>query len=433
MANATSTAPVAYPSASSTAPRRTFFQQVVHDTFTQRGARFASFWLVTLIFFAISAPYIASSHPILMKVGGVWSSPMWEHLNYVDLTLTALALAVVVLLFVRQMKFGMSLLILLGTVALVGPLAYQFKDAPTNVNFQKYRDLQRSGQVEFVLKTVIPFSPTDRLRDLPQSRLSPPSWSVPLKDVLHRMAPGTFEKPGDDVRAKLAALPAWSLLGTETDGADLASRMIHASRIALSIGLISTSIAITIGILIGGLMGYYVGKVDLFGMRLIEIFEAIPTLLVLITVMTAYGRNIYYMMIVIGLLSWTGTARFIRAEFLKLRQQDFVQAAVAVGLSRSAVIYRHILPNGLTPVLVTATFGVAAAILTEAVLSFLGLGLIDEPSWGQMLNQARSGGQGFVWWMAIFPGGAIFLTVYAYALVGDAMRDALDPKLKKRE
>jgi peptide/nickel transport system permease protein len=97
------------------------------------------------------------------------------------------------------------------------------------------------------------------------------------------------------------------------------------------------------------------------------------------------------------------------------------------------VIYRHILPNGLTPVLVTATFGVAAAILTESTLSFLGLGLIDEPSWGQMLNQARSGGQGFVWWMAIFPGAAIFLTVYAYALIGDSIRDAIDPKLRKRD
>lgn len=428
---ANSSATVAYPS--QTAPRRTFVQQVLHDTFGQRGARFASVWLVALIFFGIAAPYIASSHPILMKSNGVWESPMWEHLNYVDLTLTALALAVVVLLLARQVKFGMSLVILLVTVALVGPMAYFFKSTPQNVNFQKYRDLERAGQVEFMLRTVIPFSPTDRLRDLPQSRLSPPSWSVPLKDVLHKVAPNTFQRPSDDVRAKLAALPSWTLLGTETDGADLASRMIHASRIALSIGLISTSIAITIGIIVGGLMGYYVGKVDLFGMRLIEIFEAIPTLLVLITVMTAYGRNIYYMMIVIGLLSWTGTARFIRAEFLKLRQQDFVQAAVAVGLSRWAVIYRHILPNGLTPVLVTATFGVAAAILTEAVLSFLGLGLIDEPSWGQMLNQARSGGQGFVWWMALFPGAAIFLTVYAYALVGDAMRDALDPKLRKRE
>ena len=123
MANASSTATVAYPSASPAAPRRTFFQQVVHDTFTQRGARFASVWLITLVFFAIAAPYIASSHPILMKVGGVWSSPMWEHLTYIDLTLTALALAVVVLLFVRQVKFGMSLVILLGTVAVVVPLA----------------------------------------------------------------------------------------------------------------------------------------------------------------------------------------------------------------------------------------------------------------------------------------------------------------------
>jgi peptide/nickel transport system permease protein len=168
-------------------------------------------------------------------------------------------------------------------------------------------------------------------------------------------------------------------------------------------------------------------------MRLIEIFEATPQLLVLITVMAAYGRSIYMMMVVIGLLSWTSTACFVRAEFLRLRGQDFVQAAIASGLGRFAIVYRHILPNGLTPVLVTATFGVAGAILTEATLSYLGLGLVDEPSWGRMLNDVRSGGQGFVWWMAVFPGGAIFLTVYAYALIGDSMRDALDPKLKKRD
>ena len=225
----------------------------------------------------------------------------------------------------------------------------------------------------------------------------------------------------------------WNWLGTETDGADMLSRMIHASRIALSIGVISSSIALLIGIIIGGVMGYFVGKVDLFGMRLIEVFEAIPVLLVLIIVMAAWGRNIYLMMAVIGSLTWTGTARFIRAEFLKLRRQDFVQAAIALGLPQWLIIYRHILPNGLTPVLVTATFSIASAILTESIISFLGLGLVDEPSWGQMLNQARSGGQGFVWWMAVFPGLAIFLTVYAYALLGDAMRDALDPKLKKRD
>jgi peptide/nickel transport system permease protein len=136
-------------------------------------------------------------------------------------------------------------------------------------------------------------------------------------------------------------------------------------------------------------------------------------------------------MVIIGLTSWTSDARFIRAEFLRLRNQDFVQAARAAGLPLRSVIFRHMLPNGIAPVLVAASFGVASAILTESVLSFLGLGLVQEPSWGGMLNQARGAGGNFSWWIAVFPGTAIFLTVFAYNLIGEALRDALDPKLRK--
>jgi peptide/nickel transport system permease protein len=140
------------------------------------------------------------------------------------------------------------------------------------------------------------------------------------------------------------------------------------------------------------------------------------------------------MMVVIGLVSWTENARFIRAEFLKLRKLDFVQAAVAAGLRRWSIIFRHMLPNGIAPVLVSASFGIAGAILLESILSFLGLGLgPDDPSWGQLLEQARTGGTGFNWWIATFPGMAIFLTVFSYILIGEAMRDAIDPKLQKRD
>jgi peptide/nickel transport system permease protein len=138
------------------------------------------------------------------------------------------------------------------------------------------------------------------------------------------------------------------------------------------------------------------------------------------------------MMAIIGLVNWTNDARFIRAEFLRLRRQDFVQAAIASGLPRRSIIFRHMLPNGITPVLVNMPFEIAAAILYESTLSFLGLGLVDEPSWGQLLNQARSGGEGLVWWIATTPGLAIFLTVLSYNLIGEAVRDALDPKLRKR-
>jgi peptide/nickel transport system permease protein len=137
------------------------------------------------------------------------------------------------------------------------------------------------------------------------------------------------------------------------------------------------------------------------------------------------------MMIIIGVTSWSGYARYIRAEFLKLRKQDYVQAAVASGLPLSSILFRHMLPNGVAPLLVAASFGVASAILAEATLSFLGLGLVDEPSWGQMLDQAVKSST-FNWWMAVFPGGAIFMTVFAYNLIGESFRDAIDPKMSRR-
>jgi peptide/nickel transport system permease protein len=181
-------------------------------------------------------------------------------------------------------------------------------------------------------------------------------------------------------------------------------------------------------------MGYYSGAVDLLGMRILEIIEAIPTLILLLIVTVFFGRSLYLMMVVIGLVTWTPDARFIRAEFLKLRNLDFVHAAVATGLRRGSIIFRHMLPNGVAPVLVNASFGIAGAILLESTLSFLGLGLgPDDPSWGQLLNQARAGGRGFSWWIATFPGAAIFLTVFAYILIGEALRDAIDPRLRKRD
>jgi peptide/nickel transport system permease protein len=261
--------------------------------------------------------------------------------------------------------------------------------------------------VQYVLRAPVPYSPTDYLRDMPEARRTPPSRQH------------------------------W--FGVEDAGADVLSRMIHASRIALTIGFISTGIAVVIGVVIGGLMGYFAGVLDIIGMRLIEIFEAIPTLFLLITFVAVFsdhpwfrgGGRIYMMMAIIGLTGWTGDARFIRAEFLRLRKQDFVQAAVAAGLPLRSIIFRHMLPNGIAPVLVAASFGIASAILTESVLSFLGLGLVQEPSWGGMLNQARAAGGNFSWWIAVFPGMAIFLTVFAYNLIGESLRDALDPKLRQ--
>lgn len=217
------------------------------------------------------------------------------------------------------------------------------------------------------------------------------------------------------------------LMGTTISGRDLTSRMIHGSRIALYIGFISTSIAVVIGIIIGGLLGYFAGWVDLIGLRLVEIFASIPVIMLLIMIVAFYGRSLVLMMVVIGLTGWVGYAYFIRAEFLKLRKMDYVMAARAAGTPLYLILFKHMLPNGVAPVLVGASFGIAGGIMTEAALSFIGLGLEPtEPSWGQMLDQARQGG--FYWWLAIYPGLGIFLTVFAYNLIGEALRDVIDPK-----
>ena len=231
---------------------------------------------------------------------------------------------------------------------------------------------------------------------------------------------------GEDVRLKPPSSANW--MGTTMGGEDMASRMIHACRVVLAVGLLSTGIALAIGVCMGALLGYFSGWVDLLGMRLVEIFSAIPVIFLLITICALYDRNIYLMMMVLGLTGWVGYAIFIRAEFLKLRQVDYVEAVRAMGASLPALLLRHMLPNGITPVLVLVPFGVAGAILTESSLSFLGLGLLpQDPSWGQLLDQARQTG-GKYWWLLMFPGIAIFLSVFAYNLIGEALRDALDPK-----
>lgn len=447
-------------------PRRTFLARVLVDAFGRTGAKVGAAWVIVVAIGAVFAPFIASSHPYVMKKSGKIFFPLFRHLNPVDIILPAAAIAGLVVLLRRKLTFGKSLALVLWVSALVGAATtwpnfpQYFQDLlelfgksrgvawtmliafgllllativvmpifvprrttvvtgaillplliwvmifpvrpPLTVVYSTYREDKQEGLIDWWVRAPIPYSPSDRMNDLGDTSFLPPS-------VHH-------------------------LMGTEYNGADVFSRMIHACRIALAIGLISTGIARLIGILIGGFMGYFVGKVDILGMRLIEIFEAIPTLFLLITFVAFYGRNLYAMMVIIGITGWTSTARFIRAEFFRIRTQDFVQAAIASGLPLRSVLFRHMLPNGITPVLVTTSFGIAAAILYESTLSFLGLGLIDEPSWGQILNQARGVGASFVWWIAVFPGMAIFLTVLSYNLIGEALRDALDPKLRKAE
>jgi ABC-type dipeptide/oligopeptide/nickel transport system permease subunit len=221
------------------------------------------------------------------------------------------------------------------------------------------------------------------------------------------------------------------ILGTDPIGRDVLSQMLHACRLSISIGLVSTGLSVLIGVIVGSLMGYFGGWVDLVLSRIVEIFMAVPVLFLLIVAASVLPRNTYVMMVIIGCVTWTGSARFIRAEFLKLRNQDFVQSCRAVGLPLHSTLFRHMLPNGVTPVLVQASFGVAAAIIAEATLSYLGLGPYGQSSWGKLLSLTTGETGVFLWWMAVFPGAAIFLTVLAYNVLGENFRDAIDPKMRK--
>ena len=381
---------------------RTLWQQAIVDTLSHAGARAGLAWLAVLAFFAIFSPFVANTHPIALKMNGHWSSPLLHNLMPSDVLLLLATAVVIVLAVGRWLVFWKALLLTVGIILLAAWPVYRLVTPPVNVDYSQYRVWAAQGYIQSIVYTPVPYSPSDRLRDQPTARLHAPS-------PVH-----------------------W--FGTDTNGADVFSNIVHASRVALSIGFMATGISVVIGIIIGGLMGYYVGVFDLLGMRLIEIVESVPRLILLITISAfARHRNIYLMMAIIGLTGWTSYARFIRAEFFTLRSRDFVQAAVAQGFPQRLIIFRQMLPNALTPVLVTTTFGVASAILYEATLSFLGLGLVDEPSWGALLQQARAGGTGFIWWIALFPGLAIFLTVFSYNLIGEAVRDALDPKLRKRD
>ncbi len=277
-----------------------------------------------------------------------------------------------------------------------------------------YRQREASGQISAV-HTLIPFSPQEGATD---------------RDLQQPF--GTLaEAVGEREAERLAGSEDRFLLGTDSLGQDVLSQMLHACRLSISIGLVSTAISVVIGVTLGALMGYFGGWVDLLLYRVVEIFMAIPVLFLLIVAAAVLPRNTYVMMAIIGCVSWTGSARFVRAEFYKLRGQDFVQSARAVGLPLRSILFKHMLPNGVTPVLVDASFAIAAAILAEAILSFLGLGPANQASWGRLLSEATNQVGDVKWWLAIFPGLAIFLTVLSYNLIGEAFRDAIDPKLKK--
>jgi peptide/nickel transport system permease protein len=453
------------------------------------GAIAALVWLSIVGFFAAFAPLLASGHPLVYRLGAdgggeIVRSPFLENLTSGDAVIAIGTLAAVPWIFWRRegraARLGAVIYgAVLAGIVVIGASFVQGRTDQRDISGWAL-SLRRMEHPEWPVAAVLGFFALALGMLIPAMgswarRIGVPVFAVGLASVCvvltwtrplavfdyipqevtgratatytlipfspaerfsaaDRQPPGTTLGEAIEIGADKAPAHRVFWLGTDAFGQDVLAGLISAARLAISIGLVSTGIAVLIGVTMGAIMGYFGGWVDMVLFRVVEIFMAVPVLFLLIVaaaVLPEELRTTYTMMAIIGCFTWTTAARFTRAEFLKLRSQDFVQSAKAVGLPLPSLLFRHMLPNGVTPVLVDASFSIAAAIAVEATLSYLGLGPVDQPSWGKLLASAMSAEGQFKWWLAVFPGAAIFLTILSYNLVGEALRDAIDPKLKK--
>ena len=397
------------------------YGDIVWSQFQKNRIAYYSMWvLVALFLLAIACPLIASDRPFIWTEAGETTYPWISSLvdrNY----------------FENSIDIFFNLLLVVGMPFFGLWMAYVKQVQKKKLNKRpRRRKMQRAG-IGFIIAFFVIFIGT-----------LVANHSEPYKQYyeLHQKAeageidteisatfppiPYGYRKTGFKSLEKPSA-QHW--LGVDQSTRDVAVRMLYGTRIALSIGVIAVSIYVAIGIVIGSIAGFFGGIVDLLIVRMIEIFMAVPRLIVILTLLAFIDNaSIFHIMLVIGLLGWTGVARLIRGEFLRLRNLDFVTSAIALGFPTRRIIFQHLLPNALAPVLVSATFGVAAAILIESTLSFLGLGDVSVPSWGQTLSEGYST---FALHLIFAPGFAIFMTVSLLNLVGEGLRDALDPKMRK--
>lgn len=256
---------------------------------------------------------------------------------------------------------------------------------------------------------------------------------VILLFVVSLLAPmlAPYDPGAIDLKNVLAPPSGEHWFGTDQLGRDVLSRMIWGARISLKVGFVATGLAILIGMVLGAVAGFYGGWIDAVIMRFVDVMLCFPAFFLILAVIAFLEPSIWNIMIVIGLTGWMGVTRLVRADFVSLRERDFVRAARAIGANDARIIFMHILPNALASILVAATLGIAGAILTESALSFLGIGVQPPtPSWGNILTAGKDNID-IAWWLSLYPGLAILITVVGYNLLGEGIRDASDPRLKR--
>ena len=396
------------------------FADIVWGQFKKNKMAYGALWLLAILFLlAVFAPVIASERPFIWQDDEgtffPWFRSLFDH-NYYE----------------NGVDKFFNLLLVLGTplflVWMMLVKATQKSGVEKRLRRQKIRKftgiMVAAFMAVFVGVIITQSGQVNRHNFEAYEALKADG-----KEVNAVFPPISYNYSQQSLEEKLQQPNANHIMGTDRKGRDVAVRILFGTRISLSVGVIAVGIYVTIGLLLGSFAGFFRGRVDMIIQRVIEIFMSVPTLIVLLVLISFIEKpSIFHIMVVIGFFRWTGVARLVRGEFYRLRNLDFVTSAIALGFSNRRIIFQHILPNALGPVLVAATFGVAAAILIESSLSFLGLGDISVPSWGQTLNAGYKTGE---WYLILIPGIAIFITVTLLNLVGEGLRDALDPKMRK--
>lgn len=409
-------------------PRDTYWSIVWRQFRKNRAAYWAMWALWPLFLVSIFAPVLASDRPFVYYDRDQWLFPWFRDLFHTEEPSDFFYnMALVVFLpwagaawwlNRRWRRQGMNrprrLLRILGlyaalTFAAVVLFAWT-PLRPANLYFERqfvseeFRDPQRWG-----VYAPIPFGPIT-IDD--KSFYRPPMYKKP---------PTEWTRAND-------YFP--HLLGTDGGGRDVLVRLIYGTRLATTVGFVAVGLYLTIGVVVGALAGYFGGKVDMLISRLIEVMLVFPAFFLILTLVGFLGQSIYIIMVVIGITGWPTIARLIRGEVLKQRNMEYVLAALSQGAGHARVLFRHVLPNALSPALVAAPFGIASAIIVEAGLSLLGFGVRPPaPSWGALLREAH--GNYEYWWLIVFPSLAVFFTVTLFNLVGNGLRDAMDPRLRR--